>query len=146
MRPLVTPATARSPEDFYDSDCGFCTRSAELVGRWGLGPAQVRAYQELELEGLGLSLEECERAVQWIEPGQPPRAAARAVAALLHHSQLPWPLLGAVLDLPGVAWVAARVYRLVAANRYRLPGGSGACALPRTPPPAPENTQGGAGA
>lgn len=41
-----------------------------------------------------------------------------------------WPLLGALLTLPPVRWAAWGVYRLVANNRQRMPGGTSACALP----------------
>jgi predicted DCC family thiol-disulfide oxidoreductase YuxK len=53
-----------------------------------------------------------------------------AVASVLRASRRPWPVLGRAMLLPGVSWVAARVYGWVAANRHRLPGGTPACALP----------------
>jgi len=34
-----------------------------------------------------------------------------------------------VIMLPGISWLAAKAYRLVANNRYRLPGGTPACAV-----------------
>ena len=34
------------------------------------------------------------------------------------------------MDLPFVRELAAAVYRLIAENRHRMPGGSPACALP----------------
>jgi predicted DCC family thiol-disulfide oxidoreductase YuxK len=35
-----------------------------------------------------------------------------------------------VLRTPPVRWLAAGVYRLIANNRQRMPGGTAACALP----------------
>jgi predicted DCC family thiol-disulfide oxidoreductase YuxK len=43
---------------------------------------------------------------------------------------LPWRITGGVLRAPGVRALAASVYRRVAANRYRMPGGTAACQIP----------------
>jgi predicted DCC family thiol-disulfide oxidoreductase YuxK len=42
-----------------------------------------------------------------------------------------WRIAGRALLLPGISSIAARAYRLIAANRYRLPGGTPACAVTR---------------
>jgi predicted DCC family thiol-disulfide oxidoreductase YuxK len=55
---------------------------------------------------------------------------ARAVAGALRAAGGSWAVLGAVLSVPPVSWVAQGVYRVVAANRYRLPGGTAACRVP----------------
>jgi predicted DCC family thiol-disulfide oxidoreductase YuxK len=55
---------------------------------------------------------------------------AQAVAKLLLSAGKGWAVLGAVLTLPPMRWVANGVYRLVSNNRARLPGGTPACALP----------------
>jgi len=44
-----------------------------------------------------------------------------AVAALLGTAGPAWRAAGRALLLPGVSWIAARAYRLVAENRHRLP-------------------------
>lgn len=50
-----------------------------------------------------------------------------AIAAVLSTAGRFWKILGRGLALPGVSWVAGKAYRLVANNRYRLPGGTPAC-------------------
>lgn len=40
-------------------------------------------------------------------------------------------LVGRVLLLPPIRFLARRLYRVVARHRHRLPGGSSACELPR---------------
>jgi predicted DCC family thiol-disulfide oxidoreductase YuxK len=45
--------------------------------------------------------------------------------------RFPWPAAGAVLSAPLVAQAAQAVYRVVASNRHRLPGGTPACDLDR---------------
>jgi predicted DCC family thiol-disulfide oxidoreductase YuxK len=41
-----------------------------------------------------------------------------------------WTVPGVVMRVPPVSWVAHGVYRLVADNRQRMPGGTAACMLP----------------
>jgi predicted DCC family thiol-disulfide oxidoreductase YuxK len=42
-----------------------------------------------------------------------------------------WGLVGRVLLIPPVSWLAALGYELVAHNRSKLPGATDACALPK---------------
>jgi predicted DCC family thiol-disulfide oxidoreductase YuxK len=56
-------------------------------------------------------------------------AGEDAVAALLLGAGKGWWLLGAMLRLPGIHWLAGVAYRWVARNRHRLPGGTPACSL-----------------
>jgi predicted DCC family thiol-disulfide oxidoreductase YuxK len=51
------------------------------------------------------------------------------VARLLVAAGKGWAWVGKALLAPGLRALAAAVYRLVAANRYRLPGGAPACRL-----------------
>ena len=55
------------------------------------------------------------------------------MAAALRAAGPGWALLGRLLQLPLVRVLADRVYRVLAANRMRLPGGTAACALPPRP-------------
>lgn len=114
----------------FDGDCGFCTSSARAGQRW-LGLEHVEAWQFLDLDALGLTTEECERAVQWVAADGSVEPAERAVIAALRHAGGVWRLLGHVMNLPGIRHVAAVGYRLVAKYRHRLPGGTPACKLPQ---------------
>ncbi len=67
-------------------------------------------------------------AVQWVEVDGAVSSGHEAVAAALASAGRGWRLAGGVLLLPGLSWLAARAYRLIADNRYRLPGGTPACA------------------
>jgi predicted DCC family thiol-disulfide oxidoreductase YuxK len=59
------------------------------------------------------------------------RASAHvAVARTLVHGGKGWAVLGRVILLPGVEAVAGVVYRWVARNRHRMPGGTAQCNLP----------------
>jgi predicted DCC family thiol-disulfide oxidoreductase YuxK len=113
----------------YDGECGFCTRAV----RWALRlPAEmdVIAWQEADLPTLGLSRVAAAGTVQWVDIDNGAQSGHRAVAALLRASGRPWSWLGRAMLLPGASWLGAQVYRLVSANRHRLPGGTPACALP----------------
>jgi len=112
----------------YDGDCAFCTRCAGFLER--IGPeAEIVPWQFADLAGLGVSEEEATAAVQWVEVEGTVRSGHEAIAAVLSRTGWPWRAIGRALVLPGISWIAAKVYRLVADNRYRLPGGTPACAV-----------------
>lgn len=115
------------PTLVYDGDCGFCTSAARALAR--IGPAAaVVPWQHADLAALGIAEEQAAAAVQWAGPGGR-RSGHEAIAAVLMSAGQPWKALGRVLLAPGISPIAARAYRLVADNRYRLPGGTPACAL-----------------
>ena len=119
----------RIPVLVYDGECGFCTRSVRLVDRL---PVRVRVtpWQEADLAALGTTREQAEREVVWVGADGTVSGGAAAVADLLSSARFPFWVVGRVLALPVVRSVAAVAYRLVAANRHRLPGSTPACQLP----------------
>jgi predicted DCC family thiol-disulfide oxidoreductase YuxK len=68
--------------------------------------------------------------VLWIDRHGVVSGGAPAVARALRAAGIPWSVPGWLLSVPPARWVAPFVYRRVAANRYRLPGGTAACRLP----------------
>lgn len=121
--------TARTrPVLVYDGDCAFCTSSARLLEK--IGPAaEIAAWQEIDLDQLGLTEEAAAAAVQWVEIDGTARCGHEAIAAALAGADGIWALAGQALLLPRISPFAAFAYRLVAANRHRLPGGTPACAI-----------------
>jgi predicted DCC family thiol-disulfide oxidoreductase YuxK len=115
----------------YDGDCAFCTSSIRVLGRLRLLAGAVIAWQHADLAALGLSQEQCEAEVQWVADDGTISSGHEAFARLLLDNALPWHPLGRLLLVPPFSWLAARVYDFLAANRYRLPGGTPACALPQ---------------
>jgi predicted DCC family thiol-disulfide oxidoreductase YuxK len=114
----------------YDGDCGFCTTCAHFLER--IGPdAEIVAWQLTDLAELGVTEEQAADAVQWVAADGTVRSGHEAIAAVLGSAGPIWRVVGGLIVLPGVSWLAARAYRLTADNRYRLPGGTPACA--RTP-------------
>ena len=111
----------------YDGDCAFCTSCARLLGRIG-ADAEIVAWQLTDLAELGLTDRQAATAVQWVEVDGTVRSGHEAIAGILGVAGPIWRLLGRMILTPGISWVAAKAYRLVADNRYRLPGGTPACA------------------
>jgi predicted DCC family thiol-disulfide oxidoreductase YuxK len=115
------------PVLLYDGDCAFCTSCARLLER--IGPnAKIVAWQLTDLTELGITEEQATEAVQWVEIDGTVRSGHEAIAAILNTAGRIWKIIGRTLLLPGISPMAAKTYRLVADNRYRLPGSTPACA------------------
>lgn len=115
------------PVLLYDGDCAFCTRCARVLER--IGPdAEIVAWQLTDLAELGITEEQAADAVQWVQIDGTVRSGHEAIAAVLNTAGRIWKIIGHIVLLPGISWMAAKVYRLVADNRYRLPGSTPACA------------------
>lgn len=122
-----------SPTFVFDGDCAFCTTCANFIDRWVPTRAKVSAWQRTDLGPLGLTRQQCLDAVQWVQSGGPTLAGPEAIGALLRSSNALWKPLGWLLAVPPVRVAAWPLYRLVARNRHRLPGGTAACAMPIRP-------------
>ncbi|MCP9960162.1 thiol-disulfide oxidoreductase DCC family protein [Streptomyces sudanensis] len=114
----------------YDGDCGFCSTSVGFAERRIRPRCTVTPWQLADLEELGVTRRRAEHEALWVTPSGEVYGGSRAVARLLLSARGAWPVLGALLTLPLVRRAAHRVYRLVADNRHRMPGGTAACALP----------------
>jgi predicted DCC family thiol-disulfide oxidoreductase YuxK len=113
----------------FDGDCGFCTSAVEFV-RGHLRPgADIEPWQHLDLTALGLTQVGCEQAVQYRDRDGRWSSGGRAVAEVLRESRVPWSWLGVAAKLPGLRRLVDLAYRVIAANRHRLPGGTPACQM-----------------
>lgn len=117
----------RRPLLLYDGDCAFCTSCAQLVEKRIKPDAAVLPWQFADLEELGVSKEQAAAAVQWVGIDGAVHSGHKAVAAMLGASGPIARALGRLLLLPGISPLAARAYKLIAASRQRLPGGTPAC-------------------
>ena len=118
---------ARRPTLLYDGDCAFCTTCARLAERRFRPDAEVVPWQFADLPELEVTAEQASDAVQWVEADGRKRSGHEAVAAMLSSSGPISRLGGRLLLAPGISPIAAWAYRLVAANRHRLPGSTPAC-------------------
>jgi predicted DCC family thiol-disulfide oxidoreductase YuxK len=125
-----------APVFLFDGDCAFCTRCAIFLRRHVATPARIVAWRSVDLAPLGVTAAECAAAVRYVQVG--PAGAGRvsagpaAIADLLRTAtDRRWRLAGRVLGTRAVLLLAWPVYRWVARNRHRLPGGRAYCELPR---------------
>jgi predicted DCC family thiol-disulfide oxidoreductase YuxK len=104
----------------FDGDCGFCTRSVRRLER--IGPAaDIVPFQTTDLAALGLTEQQAADAVQWVGTDGVVRSGHAAIAGALQTAGPVWRMAGRAMLAPGISWMAARLYRLVADNRGRLP-------------------------
>lgn len=117
----------RRPVLLYDGDCAFCSSCARLIERQIRPSAAVATSQLADLDELGVTEEQAAEALQWVGADGVVRSGHEAVAAMLGTARRPWRLVGRLMLLPGISPLAAAIYRLVAANRRHLPGGTPTC-------------------
>ncbi|MGW2414926.1 thiol-disulfide oxidoreductase DCC family protein [Streptomyces tubercidicus] len=123
----------RQPVLVFDGDCAFCTSAVRFAERWLRPRCAATPWQFADLAQLGVSRRRAEHEVLWVTPTGAVHGGAQAVAKLLLSADRGWPVVGALLTLPPLRWAAQGVYRLIARNRHRMPGGTAACALPSPP-------------
>ncbi|MEU8523269.1 DUF393 domain-containing protein [Streptomyces sp. NBC_01216] len=114
----------------YDGDCAFCTASVTYLKRRLRPACVVTPWQFADLATLGVTQQRAEHELLWVSRAGTVYGGAQAVARILLSVGGLWAWLGGLLTLPPLRWIAHGVYRIVATNRTRLPGGSPACALP----------------
>ncbi|OKI03479.1 thiol-disulfide oxidoreductase [Streptomyces sp. CB02923] len=114
----------------YDGDCGFCTTCVRFAERRIRPRCTITAWQFADLAALGVTEERAGHEVLWITPAGTVYGGAQAVAKLLMSARGGWAVPGALLTLPLVRQAARAVYRLIADNRHRMPGGTAACSMP----------------
>ena len=114
----IRPVTAL--QVFYDSDCGFCTRSARMLRRLDRGHrlrlsrlASAAAFPDAPSQAQLAAAMHCrDRSGRWFSGGDAWLRIAEEIPALRR--------LGRIGRIPVARWVVDRAYRLIAANRHRL--------------------------
>lgn len=117
-----------------DGDCGFCQRSAAQIHRLGVR-VHVTTLQAEDLASLGVDPDRALVEMALVESDGTVRYGASAWAGALRTGPVLWRGVAALMEAPGLRRLAALVYRWVAGNRYRLPGGTAACSLDAQRPP-----------
>ncbi|MDO5675872.1 MAG: DUF393 domain-containing protein [Propionibacteriaceae bacterium] len=114
----------------YDADCGFCTTSAlASQGKWFRSRVDAVPFQRADLVVHNLTVDKCAESLHVVDIDGGVHVGSDAIAVVLRESRLPWPVVGAVMRLPGVRWGAQKAYAAVAKNRHKLPGGTAQCQL-----------------
>lgn len=112
----------------YDSDCGFCTRSALFLA--ARGPlAAVRPMAAADLDALGVDAVRARREIPLVRGDGTLAWGARAIGEALASCPAPWRWMGWVIAAPAVCPLAEQVYAWVSEHRGDLLGGTGACRI-----------------
>ena len=100
---------------------------------WTNGRVERQPWQQIpeRLASLGLNTEDAMAQVWFVTAGGRLYGGAAAVNEALRLVWWARPLTY-LYRLPGIRQLEDKVYRWVAANRYRLPGGTASCAIDRT--------------
>jgi predicted DCC family thiol-disulfide oxidoreductase YuxK len=127
----MATAGAVKPVLIFDGDCGFCTTTANWIEKRSLTPLEIQPYQWAKLAGFGLTENEAADKVQLVVDGKIFAGHHCMAKLLLIQPNVLLKFVGAVMVMPGVDPISAKVYEWVAANRHKLPGGTPACKMPR---------------
>ena len=117
----------------YDGDCKFCQLSLEFGIKHLRTFPQYVAFQKVDPKDFGLSADDV-RSQIWLAQKTPATPVALgghlADGAILKLQPSFWlRALGWLTSTPPTSLVASLLYKLIAANRHRLPGGSRACRI-----------------
>ena len=122
--------THEHPVLIYDADCAFCTRSVNILKKLPTD-AEVIGYQFADLDSYGTSEQRASHEVLWVGRTGRIDGGAQAIARLLLSAGGFYAIAGLLLRTPPLRWIAHGVYRLIANNRQKMPGGTAACAIPK---------------
>lgn len=130
------------PVLIYDGDCGFCTRSVRWATRL---PVRMRVlpWQQANLTAYRTTTARAQHEVLWVSVTGRVTGGAEAVAEMLKSGTQPCPIFGWIISAPVARSFAEWGYRWVANNRYRLPGSTPACQLPRAQRPGADDSGAG---
>lgn len=115
----------------YDPDCGICQQCARWAVRYLALRAEVTPGYPDDLLAYGIDRQRFAQAIPYVTENRQLAYGALAIGLALKTSRKRWTRwCGTALVSHPVRPVAEYVYARISANRYRLPGASGACALP----------------
>lgn len=115
----------------YDGDCAFCSSSVRTLQKLLKTKPPMEPYQFLNLETYSLTPEACREEAKFVRANGSIAGGHLAFIETFKFAGKGWQVLSSVIGLPGFRSIAGWCYRWVAKNRYRLPGGTPTCALPK---------------
>lgn len=119
------------PVFLFDGDCAFCSSCARFIDRHLARGIPVLPWQRTDLDVLDVTAAQAEASVVWVGTDRVVALGPVAIARLLRHAGRAWYPFGWLLETPPVRAMAWPIYRWVARNRHRMPGGTAACSLPQ---------------
>lgn len=118
------------PVLIFDADCAFCTRCVEFMRHHMPTSADIKAFQFTDLTAYGTDENRASHELLWVNRNGRVDGGAQAVARMLIDCGGGYAAIGGLMRYTPVRWLAHGVYRAIANNRQRMPGGTAACALP----------------
>lgn len=115
----------------FDGDCGFCTTTANWIKKNSRVALEIAPYQWTDLDQYGLTTEEAAAKVQLVIGDKVFDGHYCMSKLLLIQPNIFLKFIGAVMVMPGLEPISAKIYTWIAANRQKLPGGTPACKLPK---------------
>lgn len=115
----------------YDGDCAFCSSTIRTLQRIMKKKSPMVPFQHVDTSRFGLTKQQCSQEIKFVDASGRVHGGEGAFRNLFIHAEGLWAFLGRLMNLPGVRTISGTLYRWVARNRYRLPGGTPTCALPR---------------
>lgn len=114
----------------YDGDCSFCTRSTKFIA--GTTPhfnavASVNCIELLAKYGIDKRL--TEEVAIWISSSGEVKLGAFAIAAALKKGNVLKRILGIIIDIFPINYLAKAVYRQIAKRRKFFGWGESSCAV-----------------
>ena len=117
----------------YDGDCKFCQLSLEFGIRHLKTFPKYVAFQKIDPTKFGLTIDQVRTRIWLVDQGsgstKPKGGHLAAGQILTMQRNLFYKALGWLIKTPPTSFLADVVYRWVAKNRHRLPGGSRQCKL-----------------
>lgn len=109
-----------------DGECGLCKSSMAVIGSRLSSPVEVKYFQDVsakEASEMGLTKEQLEKSVWWIDSSGETYGAHLAVAQILMKGSLGLKILGGILRIFPFSKLASAVYHLVAEHRGSISSG-----------------------
>ncbi|WP_097981058.1 thiol-disulfide oxidoreductase DCC family protein [Streptomyces sp. f150] len=116
----------------FDGDCGFCQAAVRQIQLWARPRTAAVAWQTLPPELTEPHLNRLDREVLLFDGDRVCAGGVAALAGFLGSAPArTYRGVGRFLRLPLIRQVANLIYRWVARNRQRMPGGTATCTVPR---------------
>lgn len=114
---MQTEKGLSKPRLIYDGDCGFCLYSINYWRKLTGNAVEYRPYQEVAKEYPAISIQEFQRAVQYVAPDGKIAHAAEASFLTLSHAPGMSCWLWLYRHIPGFAFIFELFYSLISKNR-----------------------------
>lgn len=91
---------------------------------------EIIPWQSIDdLDTYGLTEKDVNERVYWVADNDVVTGGSKAIFFAGKQLKKPWPYIATLLLLPGISFLSERIYKVVAKNRHRMPGGTAACEI-----------------